>query len=98
MEWLKKKIRKYISIDFYVKKEIEKQCEVMAMSISNGKYPWDSESRSVTLALQTLVNNKVKELSDAEVKTQVHKVIKALKISEEKFLDEIVIRLKVKQV
>ena len=91
MRWIKKKLRTWLRVDRLVKNEIEKQYEVLARSISNGSYPYGS-------ALNVLVNDRVKKLSDWEVEKQVNKIVAELKINKESFLDEVVIRLKAKQV
>lgn len=98
MYWIKKKFRTWLNIDRLVKNEIEKQCQVIAKAVERGDYPWDSEARSVALVLQRVVQDNVRNLSNSKVRAQVSEVVKGLKINEEKFLDEIVIRLKAKQV
>ena len=98
MEWLKKRLRRYISIEDYVSKEIEKQCKVLAKAVERGSYPWDDESRSIARALNELIKRHAKKLSDREVAAQVNKIVEELALNKEKFLDDIVTRLKAKQV
>lgn len=98
MRWIKKKFRTWLRVDRLVKNEIEKQCKVLARSVSNGSYPWGEESKTIASALNGLVTNHIEKLSDREVTKQVNKIVAELKINKEAFLDEVVIRLKAKQV
>lgn len=98
MKWLRRKLRSWLKIEYYVGKEIERQCEVLSKSVRRGNYPWDEESRSIAIELTGLIKKHVIDHSDNKISDTINEVISELAINKEKFLDEIVARLKAKQV
>ena len=99
MEWLWKKVRYWINIEWYVKQAIEKQAKILLEAVVKGEYAgYGSQVQDVSISLDRLAKKQVKVLSNEEISKRVNEVVNQLAINRETFLDDIVKRLKAKQV
>ena len=106
MSWLKNKIKKYLDIEGFTiwnneeniqKITLEQIQKIIDQVISGNdiEYWYDKYDKEKTIrnVLQKSISNEIKKLCEKDIQ----KIIDKMNINEEAFLDEIVIRLKSKQ-
>lgn len=107
MKWIKKKIKIYLlrfldldkrSVQAQMKEEASNQINNIISDVLGERYPYRDVNNELVSQFILMVDSRLKEISKKQMKEDVNNIIDGLNINQEIFLDEIVERLKKKQI